>query len=140
MIDISAHITMQEATRTSTGIPNLPDVATIQRMQYVAQTVFEPLRAHFGVPIKINSFYRSPAVNKAVGGAATSQHVAGEAIDLHCDTIPDKVIFDYIRQNLPHDQVIHEPTWVHVSLRNGRNRNQALIAKKVNGKMIYTAV
>lgn len=137
MKDISEHISYAEATHTGTGLPNIPDAATLARMQHVAINIFEPLRKHFNSPININSFYRSPVVNKAVGGVPTSQHVSGEAMDIDCPAASDKELFDYIRHNLPHDQVILEPTWVHVSLRLYGNRNQALIAKRVNGKMIY---
>ena len=137
MNNISPHITYAEATHTGTGLPNIPDAVTLRRMQNVAQNVFEPVRNYFRVPINVNSFYRSPAVNKAVGGAVNSQHVLGEAIDMDSSGVSDRELFDYIRKNLQFDQVILEPTWVHVSLREHGNRGQVLVAKKVNGKMTY---
>ena len=149
MIDISKHITMKEATRSdyaaSHGINNEPGVSIIANMQHVAQTVFEPLRFHFGIPIKINSFYRSPALNSAIGGAATSQHILGQAMDLDASgSVSNKQLFDHIRQNLPFDQLIWEagndlnPEWVHVSLSKGINRSQVLRSRRNStGKMIY---
>jgi hypothetical protein len=149
MIDISKHITMIEATHSNYAIAhnikNEPDIKVIASMQHVAQTVFEPLRGHFGVPIKINSFYRSPALNRAIGGAMTSQHVTGCAIDLDATgPVTNKMLFDHIRKNLPFDQLIAEggtdenPDWVHVSLTQGKNRYQILRAKKNSvGKMTY---
>lgn len=139
MNNISEHITYAEATHTGTGLPNIPDAVTLRRMQNVAKQVFEPLRTQFRCPININSFYRSPAVNKAVGGVPSSQHVTGEAMDIDCSSVSDREIFDYIREHLPFDQVILEPTWVHVSLKEFGNRHQALIAKKINGTMTYTS-
>jgi zinc D-Ala-D-Ala carboxypeptidase len=138
MIQISAHISINEATHTGTGLPSVPDAETINRMVLVANKVFEPVRVHFNKPFRINSFFRSPKVNKAVGGVTSSQHVKGEAIDIHCEYIPDKVVFDYIKANLVFDQVLLEPSWVHISYSSVKNRQQALYARKVNGKMVYT--
>lgn len=144
MIDISKHITMSEACHSdyanSHKIINLPGVAEIQNMQHLAQTVFEPLRAHFdNEPIKINSFFRSKGLNAAIGGVSTSQHVSGQAMDLSVSAKH----FHYIRENLPFDQLIFEggdiePDWVHVSLTKGTNRYQVLMGKRNStGKMMY---
>jgi hypothetical protein len=92
-----------------------------------------------------NSFYRSPKLNTAIGGSATSQHVRGEAIDLDSkDNAFNKDIFDYIVKNLDFDQVIAEcpdkegkPSWVHVSYKKTGNRKQVLKAVKVKGKTTY---
>jgi len=149
MIDISKHITMQEATHSAYAIAhaikNEPGIDVIKNMQYVAQTVFEPLRWHFNIPIKINSFYRSPALNSAIGGASTSAHVRGNAMDIDSTgSITNKQLFDHIRVNLPYDQLIWEggtdtePAWVHVSLTTSKNRYQVLRARKNSvGKMMY---
>jgi len=149
MIDVSKHITMVEATRSAYaqahGINNEPPIDAIKNMQHVAQTVFEPMRAYFGVPIKINSFYRCPKLNRAIGGSPTSQHVNGCAMDLDATGgITNKQIFNHIRLNLPFDQLIweggtdEEPAWVHVSLTWSKNRYQILKARKNSaGKMMY---
>ena len=151
MDKISAHISYKEATASQTatrkGISNDPNADQLKNMQEVAYTIFEPVRAHFGKPIFISSFFRSPDLNTAIGGSSTSQHCKGEAIDIDGDRtgVSNKEIFDYIRKHLVFDQLIWEfgddnsPNWVHVSYTNEReNRKQVLIAKKINGRTFYT--
>ena len=83
---ISQHISYKEATFSQTAtrkdIDNTPSEEILERMRIVAENIFEPLRAHVGGPIKINSFYRSIMLNTAIGGSKSSQHTRGEAIDL----------------------------------------------------------
>jgi len=146
MSNISKHITLKEATYTSTGeakkIDNSPTAEHLVSMKLLAEKVFEPVREWYGNPININSFYRSKALNTAIGGSQTSQHSKGQAMDI--DTAADnKKLFDYIRENLDFDQLINEfptngiPSWVHVSYKKSGNRKQVLVAKKVNGKSVY---
>ena len=125
-MNISQHITFEEATHTGSGFPNLPDNAAMSNMVYVAVNLFEPLRAHFGVPININSFFRSKEVNRHIGGVPTSQHVTGCAMDLACKTVSVQDMFDFVLHNLTYDQIIHEGTWLHVSLKKNNNRFQSL--------------
>ena len=150
---ISKHISYKEATQSQTavrkGINNEPDAYQLQNMQVLAEKVFEPLREHFGVPIAINSFFRSQKLNKAIGGAAGSQHTQGRAIDID-DTlggVSNKQMFEYIKANLDFDQLIWEfgndnnPDWVHVSyVSPSENRNRVLRASKKNGKTVYTII
>ena len=93
-------------------------------------SVLDPLREWYGKPIVVNSGYRCLALNKAVGGATTSQHMSGQAADIDTgDRQRNKLLFEHIRKNLPFDQLIDESNfaWVHVSYRaDGRNRNQVL--------------
>jgi hypothetical protein len=144
--NISEHVTYDEATHSNTGvahgIDNEPDDATLLKMECVAKAIFEPVRAFIGIPIKVNSFYRSIALNKAVGGASNSQHVTGEAMDLDCNG-HNKQIFHYILNYLIFDQLIwefgntDEPDWVHVSRKETDNRNQALMSVKIAGVTKY---
>lgn len=149
-IRISKHISIKEATRSNTaerlGINNFPDSPTLVNMQALAENVFEPLREHFGHPIYITSFYRSPELNKAIGGSPTSQHCGGQAIDID-DVIGESTnadFFNYIKDNLDFDQLIWEfgndsnPNWVHVSYSAFNNRGNVLKAVKENGKTKYT--
>lgn len=151
---ISKHISYKEATQSQTatrkGISNDPDAYQLQNMQLLAEKVFEPLREHFGVPIAINSFFRSHKLNKAIGGAAGSQHTQGRAIDID-DTlggVSNKQMFEWIRENLDFDQLIAEfdcgggnPCWIHVSyVSETENRRRVLKASKKNGKTIYTII
>jgi zinc D-Ala-D-Ala carboxypeptidase len=154
MDKISNHISIAESTRSNTaarlGISNIPDVDTIDNMRKVAEEVFEPLREWVGEPIKINSFYRSPDLNTAIGGSKNSQHCKGQAIDIddtYCSAT-NAEMFTYIKNNLDFDQLIWEfgnasnPDWVHVSyVSPEKNRNRILTASKDNnGKTVYSIV
>jgi zinc D-Ala-D-Ala carboxypeptidase len=147
---ISQHISYKEATFSQTAIrkdiDNIPSEEILERMRIVAENIFEPLRAHVGGPIKINSFYRSIVLNTAIGGSKSSQHTRGEAIDLD-DTLgcmSNKDMFTFIKDELDFDQLIWEfgddenPAWVHVSyVSPENNRRRILKAEKINGKTTY---
>ena len=102
--------------------------------------VLDPLRARWGKPLKVNSGYRCPRLNAAVGGVITSQHTKGEAVDVTTGT--EQGNKDLVRlimtMNLPVDQVIFENTWVHISHRMGYNRKQFLQMNKIGGKTVYS--
>ena len=148
---ISKHISEKEATKSITalrlGIDNTPDGDTLNNMKLVAEKVFEPLREWVGGAIKINSFYRSPALNEAIGGSTRSQHCKGQAMDI--DDIyghkTNKEMFDWIRDNIDFDQMIWEfgdttenPDWVHISyVSEDKNRNRILKAVRDDGKTKY---
>lgn len=148
-MNLSKNLTLAEATTSQTatrlGINNRPSPLTIKRMERVAQNIFQKIRDNFGKPVRVSSFYRSPELNRRIGGSTTSQHTTGEAIDLQATSgFTNKEIFDYVRTSLKFDQLIGEfPDangnfeWVHVSLKESGNRNQILIAKRVKGKTIY---
>lgn len=148
---LSPHVSLKEATVSATasrlGIKNTPPSQIIEVMKTTAIELFEPLREGIGKPIRILSFYRSQPLNKAVGGAKTSQHPLGEAIDMQgMEGVTNKDLFDYIKDNLDFDQLIwefgtnDEPDWVHASFTTSRkNRKQVIRAKKVKGKTIYEA-
>lgn len=145
---ISDHISLTEATYSQTaeiyGIKNLPGLNEIAAMRRLAIEVFEPLRAHIRKPIRVNSFFRSPELNKKVGGSINSQHCKGEAMDISSmdPSYTNADLFHYIRDHLPFDQLIWEfgddqnPQWVHVSYSNN-NRKQVLVSIKENGKIKY---
>lgn len=144
--NISEHITYKEATASSKakqlGISNTPNEKELRAMKLLADKVFEPLRKWYGKPIQVTSFFRSAKINKAIGGSATSQHSFGQAVDI--DTVSDnKKLFDYIKDNLPFDQLIWEngddnvPGWIHVSYTETHNRKQVLRAVRRGGKTIY---
>jgi len=147
---ISKHISLREATHSATakrrGIENTPNEEQLDAMYKVAEFIFEPLRLYVGGAIKINSFFRSPKVNKAIGGVSSSQHCKGQAIDID-DVFDHKTnaeMFEYIRENLDFDQLIWEfgdsnnPNWLHVSyVSKAKNRNRVLRAVKRNGKTKY---
>jgi zinc D-Ala-D-Ala carboxypeptidase len=115
----------------------------------VAENVFEPLRKWVGGSIKINSFYRSPELNKAIGGSSKSQHCQGRAIDID-DVYGHKTnaeMYNYIKNNLDFDQLIWEfgtddnPDWVHVSYVSvDENRRRCLKAERTKGKTVYSII
>jgi len=150
---ISRHISYKEGvysrTATRLDIDNKPNNNQMQNMCLIAEEVFEPLRVWVGGPIKINSFFRSPELNKAIGGSTKSQHCHGQAIDLD-DTFgraTNAEMYEFIRKYLDFDQMIWEfgdddnPSWVHVSyVSEDKNRNRCLKAYKKNGKTKYAII
>ena len=139
MKKISDHISYKEATFSNTAkrlkITNKPKEEHIENMELLAEKVFEPLREWVGHPIKVNSFYRSEKLNKRIGGALSSAHISGQAIDI--TSLGGKTnleMFHYIKDNLCFDQLIwefgNEPKWLHVSYKKEGNRQQVLVTKK----------
>ena len=149
---ISKHISDKEGVYSRTalrrGIDNTPTKDHKKNMVKLAEEVFEPLRAYVGGPIKINSFYRSPELNKAIGGSSKSQHCNGQAIDID-DTfgrMTNAEMFRFVKDHLDFDQMIWEfgddknPNWVHVSYVGKENRNRCLKAYKEKGKTKYMVI
>ena len=134
---ISKHISYKEGvysiTATRRGINNDPNDEQLSNMELLAEKVFEPLREWVDGPIKINSFFRCPELNKAIGGSSKSQHCHGQAIDID-DTygkVANSEMYHYIKENLDFDQMIwefgndDEPNWIHVSyVSKEDNRNR----------------
>ena len=148
---ISKHISYKEGTHSNTAtrrrMKNEPDEAQLKAMKKLAKEVFEPLRAAFGEPIRVNSFFRSTALNKAIGGSRTSQHCAGEAIDIDATNgITNKKLFDYIKKNLDFDQLIWEfgtdknPDWIHVSYKSVKENRQQILRAVKDGNPVYQVV
>lgn len=132
---IGAHFTLAELTDTETGLSNTPGSEHIAALSRLVALVLDPLRSDLGRPVRVTSGFRSPAVNKAVGGAATSQHLRGEAADIKVDGMTTADVARTIhRLRLPVDQCIVErgdSGWVHVSTRlDGKNRGQYLASPK----------
>ena len=146
---LSEHLELSEVIRSESakrnGISNMPTAEHIENFKILATKVFEPIREHFGVPIRISSGYRSAELNKCVNGSATSQHSSGEAIDIDQDqtTIANKQVFEYIKDNLSFDQLINEfnYAWVHVSYKaNGKQRGEVLEAYKLGTATKYRLI
>ena len=150
---ISEHISYKEGVRSNTatrrGIDNTPNAEQLDNMELVAEEVFEPLRAYVGGPIKINSFFRCPELNKAIGGSSKSQHCKGQAMDID-DTfgrMTNAEMYHWIKDYLDFDQMIWEfgdddnPDWVHVSyVSPEENRNRCLKAYREDGKSKYMVI
>ena len=151
---ISPNLNLAELTRSETGkrhgIDNTPTAEHLENFKILAERVFEPIRAHFGVPIFISSGYRSKALNELIKGSPSSQHCKGQAIDIDMDggngEVTNRMIFDFIKNKLDFDQLIWEfgtdlnPDWVHVSFMKSGNRKQKLKAIRTSGKTTYLAI
>lgn len=128
------YFTIHELTRSDTaiakGISNVPTEKEKRALEALVENVLDPLREAYGKPIRISSGYRSPALNRAVGGVSNSQHVAGEAADISvASKTENEKLFNLIQSlGIPFDQLIDEKgfSWVHVSYREGRNRKEVL--------------
>mgnify|MGYP003633561919 FL=1 len=150
---ISTNITYAEAIHSSTAkreqIDNTPSPSQIEAMKLLAEKIFQPLRAWVGGPIKVNSFFRSVALNEKIGGAASSQHCKGQAMDIDdvygCKTNAE--MYHWIKENLNFDQMIWEfgtdtqPNWIHVSyVSDEDNRNKCLKAYKERNNTKYKVI
>ena len=150
---IRKHISYKEGvysiTATRRGIDNTPNDEQLENMELIADNVFELLRQWVGGPIKINSFFRCPELNTAIGGSHKSQHCKGQAIDID-DTFgraTNAEMFHFIKEHLEFDQMIWEfgdddnPDWVHISyVSEEDNRNRCLKAYKDKGKTKYMVI
>ena len=150
---ISKHISYKEGVYSNTairrGIDNKPDKEQLANMKLLADNIFEPLRQHVGGPIKINSFFRCPELNTAIGGSSKSQHCKGQAIDIDdtFNVMTNANMYYWVKDNLNFDQIIWEfgdddnPNWVHISyVSENENRNRCLKASRVGGKTTYSII
>jgi len=149
-MQISEHLTLAELIRSESakrnGISNMPTEEHIANLKLLAEHIFEPIRVNFRCPILISSGYRSKELNDKIGGAMTSQHSFGQAIDIDMDGtnygVDNQEIFYFIKDKLPFDQLIWEfgndknPDWVHCSYSD-RHRREVLIGYKQNGTTHY---
>lgn len=121
---------IKSSTATAKRIDNTPNQTVIDSLTKLIEAVLDPLREWYGKSIRVNSGYRCEALNKAVGSKAkNSQHLYGEAADITVGSkTENEKLFNYIKDNLPFDQLINESnfSWVHVSYREGRLRKQVL--------------
>ena len=148
-MNLTANFSLHEMTKSETalrkGMPNEPTETDIANLKLLAEKVLQPLRDHYGVGIKVNSGYRSPDVNAAVGGSRTSDHCKGQAADIEIAGIPNATLAQYIKDSLQYTQLILEfytpgipdSGWVHVSYDSNNLKCQALTAVKKDGKTVY---
>lgn len=119
MTYITKNFTIEELTKTGCKANNVPNMEAIINLTKLCIYVLQPLRDAYKMPIRVNSGYRSPVVNRIVGGVSTSQHLRGMAADITTGTIAgNKRLFALIQElHLPFDQLIDERSyqWIHVS-------------------------
>lgn len=126
------YFTIEELTKTSTGLSNVPSKVEQANLEYLVNNVLDKVREIYGKPIKVNSGFRSKLVNKKVGGASNSQHTKGEAVDITGgNKTENKMIYEIIKSLGKYDQLINEYdySWIHISYKNENNRHQELSIK-----------
>ena len=145
---LSKNFTLAEFTKSQTatrrGIDNTPEGEHMEAAKELFENVVQAVRDHFGVTV-INSGYRGPELNEAVGGSSKSQHCKGEAVDIECPGNSNYDVAKWIEDNLDFDQLILEfytpgipdSGWVHVSYKPEGNRKSTLTAMKEDGKTVY---
>jgi len=148
-MNLSANFSLKELTKSDTatrlGIDNTPDDEAIDNLKTLCDKVLQPVRDHFGKSVTVNSAYRSPESNAAVGGSKTSDHCKGQAADIEIEGIPNPELAQWIMDNLDYTQLILEfytqgqpnSGWVHVSYDPNNLKKQELTAVKVAGKTQY---
>ena len=146
---LSENFTLSEMTKSETalrhGLHNDPEPDHLENMKKLAERVLQPVRDHYGRGVKVNSAYRHPDVNRAVGGSTTSDHCKGMAADIEIPGVPNAELAEWIQDNLEFRQLILEfytpgipdSGWVHVSYNEADNKKQVLTAMKENGKTVY---
>ncbi len=141
-MQLSEHFAFEEfifsQTAVRNGIDNTPNQQQIQNLRALCESVLEPIRTLIKQPLHISSGYRSPQLNKAIGGATNSQHMEGKAADIVCLAMDTPTLFKQIvRSGIVFDQLIFEGTWVHVSYNPPGNRAEILKATFQGGRATY---
>lgn len=146
---LSQNFSLAEMTKSETalrkGLENTPGEVEIENLRALVVNVLQPVRDHFQKGVHVNSGFRHPEVNAAVGGSKTSDHCKGQAADIEIPGVANADLAQWIVDNLPFRQVILEfytpgipdSGWVHVSYVEGDNKKQVLTAMKENGKTVY---
>lgn len=129
---MTPNFSLSELTASSTAkarnIDNTPPPAAVEALRDLATSILQPLRNRYGKPITVTSGYRSPALNKAVGGVATSQHLKGEAADIVCDNnraLWNLAVSMVKSGEITVGQLLNEKglSWIHISLPSAKHRN-----------------
>ena len=149
MTQLSANFSLHEMCKSETairmGFDNTPDDEATENLRLLCEKVLQPVRDHYGKGVKVNSAYRSPESNAAVGGSKTSDHCKGMAADIEIPGVANADLAQWIMDNLEYTQLILEfytpgipdSGWVHVSYDHNNLKKQELTATKVAGKTTY---
>jgi zinc D-Ala-D-Ala carboxypeptidase len=148
-MNLTTNFSLHELTKSETalrlGLDNTPDDEAIENLRLLCEKVLQPVRDHYGKGVKVNSAYRSPESNAAVGGSKTSDHCKGMAADIEIPGVANADLAQWIMDNLDYTQLILEfytpgipdSGWVHISYDPANLRKQELTATKVAGKTQY---
>jgi hypothetical protein len=149
MTQLTANFSLHELTKSETALrlnlDNTPGPVETEYLKILAERVLQPIRDHFGKGVKVNSGFRSPDSNAAVGGSRTSDHCKGQAADIEIPGVANADLAQWIMDNLDYTQLILEfytpgipdSGWVHVSYDPDNLKKQELTATKVAGKTTY---
>lgn len=130
------------ATADRKGIDNFPSPIVQQNLRALAEKILQPIRDEYRHPIIVTSGYRCATLNKAVGGAKTSQHLTGSAADIKCTHTSKAYLFRMIKRMIEAKKIVvgqllweygnaDEPSWIHISLPTATKKNQILYLYKV---------
>jgi hypothetical protein len=144
-VNFSLHELSKSETALRMGLDNTPDDEATENLRLLCEKVLQPVRDHYGKGVKVNSAYRSPESNAAVGGSKTSDHCKGMAADIEIPGVANADLAQFIMDNLSYTQLILEfytpgipdSGWVHVSYDPNNLKKQELTATKVAGKTQY---
>lgn len=146
---LTQNFSLAEMTKSDTALrldmDNTPGDEEIANLQALCENVLQPIRDAYGVGVKVNSGFRHPDVNGAVGGSKTSDHCKGMAADIEIPGVANADLAEWISENLEFRQLILEfytpgvpdSGWVHVSYNPEDNKKQIMTAMKENGKTVY---
>ena len=138
-MNLSKNFTLEELIASSTAkqhrVSNTPDKQTIANLGCLVQNLLQPLRDKLRRPIIVTSGYRSPELNKLVGGASNSQHVLGQAVDIQVTGMSPRTLAEFVtRTGLTYDQMIVEEvgntSWLHLSYTRKFNRKERLLYRR----------
>ena len=150
-MNLSKNFTLSELTKSETAIrldiDNTPNDEQIESLRLLCENILQPVRDHFGKPVRISSGFRCAELNSspAVGGSKTSDHCKGQAVDFEIDGVPNPELAEWIESNLKYTQLILEfytqgqpnSGWVHASFNPENLKGQSLTATKIAGKTQY---
>jgi zinc D-Ala-D-Ala carboxypeptidase len=146
---LTENFTLSEMVKSETalrhGLDNTPGDTEIANLRQLAANVLQPIRNHYRTGVKVNSGYRAPNVNAAVGGSRTSDHTRGQAADIEIPGIANAALAEWISKHLKFTQLILEfytpgvpdSGWVHVSYNPADLKCQVMTAMRENGKTVY---
>jgi len=148
---LTPNFSVRELTKSQTaerkGIDNTPTEEHIENLKLLCENILQPTRDEWGI-ISVSSGYRSPDLCVAIGSSVNSQHARGQAADFECHTVDNKMLFEWITNELDYDQAILEfyngtpdSGWIHVSYNKDGNRKQKLRAFRNDaGKTQYEEI
>lgn len=147
-MQLSEHFTLGELTFSSTAVRlgyfNIPSEENVSNLKILCETLLEPARTLLDAPFHIDSGYRTPLLNSAIGGASNSAHMEGRAADVIPIGLSLQDAFDRLRKSaLPFDQIIFETLqWIHLAIApfGKPPRREALTARGVPGSWVYEKV